>query len=60
MEVHRELSERYGKNIKAISPASLVELQRHDWPGNVRELRNVIERAMILADGPTLTPTLQE
>ena len=26
------------------------ELTRHDWPGNVRELRNVVERAMILAD----------
>ena len=56
----RELSQRYGKNIKAISPDSIVELQQHDWPGNVRELRNVIERAMILADGPTLTLTLQE
>jgi transcriptional regulator with GAF, ATPase, and Fis domain len=27
------------------------ELQRYDWPGNVRELRNVIERAVILANG---------
>ncbi len=26
------------------------ELARHDWPGNVRELRNVVERAVILAD----------
>jgi len=26
------------------------ELTRHDWPGNVRELRNVVERAVILAD----------
>jgi len=26
------------------------ELTRHDWPGNVRELRNIVERAMILAD----------
>jgi two-component system, NtrC family, response regulator AlgB len=25
-------------------------LQRYDWPGNLRELRNVIERAVILAD----------
>lgn len=24
------------------------------WPGNVRELGNVIERALILSDGPTL------
>jgi transcriptional regulator with GAF, ATPase, and Fis domain len=26
-------------------------LQKYDWPGNIRELRNVIERAVILAQG---------
>jgi formate hydrogenlyase transcriptional activator len=30
-------------------------LQRYHWPGNIRELRNVIERAMIVATGRTLT-----
>jgi transcriptional regulator with GAF, ATPase, and Fis domain len=30
-------------------------LQGYDWPGNVRELRNVIERAVILARGGTLS-----
>jgi DNA-binding NtrC family response regulator len=30
-------------------------LLRYPWPGNVRELKNVIERAVILADGPELT-----
>ena len=30
-------------------------LKAYGWPGNVRELRNVIERAMLLADGTTLT-----
>jgi DNA-binding NtrC family response regulator len=34
---------------------SLAALQRYNWPGNVRELRNVIEREMIIATGPTLT-----
>jgi DNA-binding NtrC family response regulator len=30
----------------------------YDWPGNVRELENVIERAVVLANGPLLTPDL--
>lgn len=31
-------------------------LQHYGWPGNVRELKNFIERAVLLADGPELTP----
>jgi two-component system response regulator AtoC len=34
----------------------LARLQTENWPGNVRELRNVLERAMILADGPIIKP----
>ena len=30
-------------------------LERHGWPGNVRELRNVVERAMLLTESPSLT-----
>ena len=30
-------------------------LQHYDWPGNVRELENTIERAVVLATGPTIT-----
>jgi transcriptional regulator with GAF, ATPase, and Fis domain len=51
-----ELSGTFGKRIETISSRSLAELRRYSWPGNVRELRNVIERAMIVADGPTLMP----
>jgi DNA-binding NtrC family response regulator len=29
-------------------------LNRYDWPGNIRELKNVIERAVIVSDGPTI------
>ena len=35
-------------------------LQRYAWPGNVRELRNVVERAMIVANGPRLTIALPQ
>ena len=40
-----------GKEVNSVSKASLEALERYAWPGNVRELRNVIERAVILADG---------
>ncbi|WP_437724391.1 sigma 54-interacting transcriptional regulator [Sorangium sp. So ce861] len=39
-----------------LSPAALAALQRHSWPGNIRELRNVIERAVILANGAPIGP----
>jgi transcriptional regulator with PAS, ATPase and Fis domain len=38
-----------------IKPEALELLVRHRWPGNVRELANVIERAKILAEGPSIT-----
>ncbi len=33
---------------------ALEELRRHPWPGNVRELQNLIERLVVMADGPRL------
>jgi DNA-binding NtrC family response regulator len=36
---------------KKLTPQLLYRLQQHPWPGNVRELRNVVERALYLADG---------
>jgi transcriptional regulator with GAF, ATPase, and Fis domain len=53
-----DLSRIMRKRIDAIERASIEALQRYDWPGNVRELRNILERAMILAAGPTLTVAL--
>jgi NtrC-family two-component system response regulator AlgB len=41
-----------------LAPATLAALQSYPWPGNLRELVNVLERAVILAEGPTLTPDL--
>ncbi len=49
-----EFSKAMGKSVEAIARSSMQALQHYQWPGNVRELRNVIERAMILANGPTL------
>jgi two-component system, NtrC family, response regulator AtoC len=44
----------FRKNILGATPAALRLLQAYGWPGNVRELRNVVERAMLLAEGPHL------
>ena len=40
---------------KQLAADACGALRRHDWPGNVRQLRNVIQRAALLAPGPTLT-----
>jgi DNA-binding NtrC family response regulator len=54
--------ERFCRELKKptlrISEASLERLLSYEWPGNVRELANCLERAVILADGPELTPEL--
>jgi NtrC-family two-component system response regulator AlgB len=39
------------KRITGFSPEAEQALLRYDWPGNLRELRNVVERAVILAEG---------
>jgi transcriptional regulator with GAF, ATPase, and Fis domain len=43
-----------GRTIRKIPKAAMATLQAYEWPGNVRELQNVVERAMILSNGPIL------
>lgn len=47
--------EKLGKPILTMSSEFLSHLKHHTWPGNIRELKNVIERAVILAEGSVLT-----
>jgi DNA-binding NtrC family response regulator len=44
-------ADRVKKRVSGISLAAMKNLLEYDYPGNVRELRNIIERAVILAEG---------
>ena len=44
-----------GDDGKGIDNEALKGLQKFDWSGNVRELRNVIERLVILSEGPVIS-----
>jgi transcriptional regulator with GAF, ATPase, and Fis domain len=48
-------AQRNGKVISMIDEEALAALQAYAWPGNIRELENVLERAVVLAEGPVLT-----
>ncbi len=50
------LQPKVGRRFDGFSREAENRLLAHDWPGNVRELRNVVERAVILAQGPTVGP----
>jgi len=39
---------------KTLQPDAIDALLRYPWPGNVRELENLIERLLVLCDGPTI------
>jgi two-component system response regulator AtoC len=44
----------FNKRIEGLSPEAVAALQAYRWPGNVRELENVIERCVVLAEGPVI------
>ena len=46
---------RAGKKIRRIEKATLDLFKAYTWPGNIRELQNVVERAVILCEGDTLS-----
>jgi PAS domain S-box-containing protein len=49
-----KFNKKIGKKIETIPKEALDALENYDWPGNVRELESVIERAIIISNGPSL------
>jgi DNA-binding NtrC family response regulator len=47
---------RYRKNLGGFDAQAMDALMRHPWPGNVRELEHAIERSVLMASGPKVTP----
>ena len=50
----RKLQDRTNHRVDGLSTGAVERLREYDWPGNVRELENVMERALVLAEGPVL------
>ncbi|HUP67049.1 MAG TPA: PEP-CTERM-box response regulator transcription factor [Sphingomicrobium sp.] len=55
----RHFANRFGNELRrgamALSPDSIAAIDAYPWPGNVRELENRIKRAVIMADGKSVT-----
>jgi len=49
-----KFNKRLGKAVRGIEPDALARLESYHWPGNIRELENVVERAVLFADGARL------
>ena len=56
IEYHlKRLSSAMGKSVTRIAPKAFQIFNTHDWPGNIRELVNVLENAMIMCKGDSIS-----
>ncbi|MDD3311764.1 sigma-54 dependent transcriptional regulator [Pseudodesulfovibrio sp.] len=51
----RKFNARYNKSVQSLTPGAMQTLMDSPWKGNIRELENVIERAVLLAEGKTIS-----
>jgi formate hydrogenlyase transcriptional activator len=56
----QQFSRRMGRTIDSVPADTMNALVEYPWPGNIRELQNVIERAVIVTQGPVLKVALGE
>ncbi len=47
---------KLGKHIDGFTPQAMSRLVSHDFPGNIRELDNMIQHAVVMAQGPMIQP----
>jgi DNA-binding NtrC family response regulator len=45
-------ADKHHSRAQRISTAAMHALEEYEWPGNIRELQNVVERAVVVCDGP--------
>ncbi len=50
----RKYAQSMNKGVVDFSPKAMEMFTGYDWPGNIREVRNVVERAMVVAQGPQI------
>lgn len=54
----QSLSLRYGRPVNTFAPGGLEALSAAPWPGNVRQLQNVVEKCVVMSNGPVIPLTL--
>jgi formate hydrogenlyase transcriptional activator len=59
-KIVEEFNKKMGRSIDTIPKPTMERLKKHSWPGNVRELRNIIERAMIVSEGRSLSVVIPD
>jgi transcriptional regulator with GAF, ATPase, and Fis domain len=46
---------QFGRQVTGVAQETMARLINYAWPGNIRELQNLVERGVVLAQGPVLT-----